>query len=272
MFFPPGYSSGDSLTQFAVSPAPIIGVRSFDRYRATQVQALDNLSAIAYSHQLKFGLDYRWYSPAQEANRFQTYLAFDGIYGPSGAYNATLPVAILRFANSPDLAYVSTAFAAYAQDTWQVNPRLAVTYGLRWEVAPTQRLSSGQAITGTGSQGNRTAVTLLPMGKPAYRTSWTNLAPRFGIAYQFKSGAARNTALRLGAGKYFDLGQGEMQGKPQFETTSLLYLDQPLWSWNAGRLLLTLPPSPPSVQRSRSNPGSPGGLSTSIHLAVERDS
>jgi outer membrane receptor protein involved in Fe transport len=196
LLFPKGYSSRDSSAELNVYPATALAVGQYGRNRARQIQGVDNLSAIIQAHQLKFGLDYRWYSPEKTMQRYDGRFVFDGLDGPSGAYGGTVSEALFTYYGSPNQAYAFRAFSAYAQDTWRVNPKLALTYGLRWEVSPSPRLRGGEAILGTVSHSGSTSITLLPNDQPAYRTSWANLAPRFGLAYQLPNGGRKSTVLR----------------------------------------------------------------------------
>jgi hypothetical protein len=117
-----------------------------------------------------------------------------------------------------------------------------VTYGLRWEVDPSPRVSAGQATIGTaGSNPNDiSAAALVPSGKPFYPTSWSNFAPRLGIAWQMLDGPKRKTVLRVGAGQFFDLGQGGLEGNVFNAPVNLIYLNQPLESFTGGTLFSKL--------------------------------
>jgi hypothetical protein len=92
----------------------------------------------------------------------------------------------------------------YGQDTWRITPKLALNYGLRWEIYFPQSVTGkgrgGWLDFGTGEiqvagydhinlQGN-------------VHLNLTNLAPRMALAYAFTP----KTVVRLGYGRTFDLG------------------------------------------------------------------
>ena len=88
----------------------------------------------------------------------------------------------------------------YAEDSWQLAPRLTVNYGLRYDTTFGLFMASGHdqrlnpALAGNGM------VTGIPTD---YRKA---LAPRLGVAYGL--GSSSNTVLRAGFGLYFnDLAQ-----------------------------------------------------------------
>ena len=86
-------------------------------------------------------------------------------------------------------------FAAFGEDTWRVNPRLTIAYGLRWDVDPSPRAPAPPLASVLPPIGPSNEI---PIWKPRY----TDLAPRLGVAYRLT--ADGRTVLRAGAGRYFD--------------------------------------------------------------------
>src|SRR5207253_5088232 len=102
---------------------------------------------------------------------------------------------------------------AYGQDTWKITPRLTVTYGLRWDVnTPLKgKAATNQPYTVIGLIDPAT-MTLAPRGTALYQTTYGNVAPRVGFAYQFGGPASSQTVLRAGFGIFYDLGFGSVGG------------------------------------------------------------
>jgi Carboxypeptidase regulatory-like domain len=239
LFFPPGYSSNDSEVTFGIEPSPGLALGFNGGERARQLQLVDNLSWSSGAHQFKAGADYRWFSPVTILPRFDSpSLIFPSLYDPSGAYTGTIPDALVILANIPRTAFVVEAFSAYVQDAWKARRGLTLTYGLRWEVDPAPRVSAGQApiLGGITNPANLSTAYLVPSGKPIYATSWSNFAPRLGIGWQIHDGAARKTVLRIGAGRFFDLGQGAFESNEYNAFTVMDYANQPLGSPTGGSL------------------------------------
>jgi hypothetical protein len=242
LLFPAGYSRNDSNFNFGIfnSPLPIVLVGFVERDRSRQMQVVDNLSWSKGSHQFKFGADYRWFSPVQVEPRLVSQLYF------SDLSNTTF-TAVLGTRGDSDVAYVSKAFSAYAQDTWRANRRLTFTYGARWEVDPAARVSAGQGaiLTGLSNLNDPSTASFLPPGKAIYPTSWSNIAPRLGIAWQMFDGEAGKTVLRAGAGRFFDPAQASFEDLGSFSPAISAYVNQPFVS-------LPLGPSPNQSAEPRS--------------------
>ena len=150
----------------------------------------------------------------------------------------------LVFDNIPRTAFVVTAFSTYVQDTWKALRGLTLTYGLRWEVDPAPRVSAGQSpfLAGMTNPADLSTFYFVPSGKPIYSTSWSNFAPRLGIGWQIHDGTARKTVLRIGAGRFFDLGQGGFESDGNNAFTCGFYFNQPLGSPTGGSpLVIPLP-------------------------------
>jgi len=208
VLFPAGHSSADSNFGLYIPGAGNYnqGLAGIDEQR--QYNLIDNLSVIRGSHQLKLGVDYRRLAPFASPFAYRQFAQFTGMSAaPGGALSGTAQAA-LTAANQSN-ALLTQNFSLYGQDTWKLTPRFTVTYGLRWDVNPPLKgkNADNDPFTVTGLS-NPATIALAPRGTPLYETRYGNLAPRVGIAYQFRGSAEWAATLRAGFGIFYDLGQG----------------------------------------------------------------
>jgi len=181
-----------------------------------QINLIDNLSITKRNHEMKFGVDYRWLAPFSRPFNYRQFVQFSGMSTtPGGALSGKASLA--GTFNMQGDSLLSQNFSTYGQDTWRITPRFTLTYGLRWDVNPAIRGkdAANDPFTLIGLN-NPAALTLAPRGTPLYKTTFGNLAPRIGIAYQL--GGIRNwgAAIRAGFGIFYDLGQGSLGGVSSF--------------------------------------------------------
>src|SRR5262249_44484566 len=88
-----------------------------------------------------------------------------------------------------------------------------VTYGLRWDVNPPLegKNAANDPFTVVGLN-NPATMTLAPRGTRLYDTTYGNVAPRVGLAYQLRERPNWAAVLRAGFGIFYDLGQGSLGG------------------------------------------------------------
>jgi hypothetical protein len=92
------------------------------------------------------------------------------------------------------------------QDTWRVSERLTLTYGARYEVAPSPSEANGNMPATAIRLDDPQGVALAPAGTRFYETDWSNWAPRVGAALRLDREGT--WVLRGGAGWFYDLGYG----------------------------------------------------------------
>jgi hypothetical protein len=216
LVFPSGYSSREGLFQFILigSGTYYQGKQGTDEQR--QINLVDNFFVVRGSHQMKIGVDYRWLSPFSSPYTYSQLAEFLGVTCssppcPGYAQSGTSAVAAV-FAYQSD-SLISTNLSLYGQDTWRITPRLTVTYGLRWDLnTPLKGKNlANQPFTVTGLD-NPPTIALAPRGTPLYKTTYDNVAPRFGVAYLLTDKPDWATVLRGGFGIFYDLGYGSLGG------------------------------------------------------------
>lgn len=168
-----------------------------------QFNVVDSLSYTTGGHALKFGADSRRLAPRSNGGSYKrsfTYSSVTALATNAAASNFSIV--------SPDviLEPVYDNFSVFGQDTWRVNPRLTLTYGLRYEINPAPSEANGNepvTVLPFDVPGN---AALAPRGTRFYETTYNNFAPRIGASFQpFANG---KTVVRGGFGVFYDLGYG----------------------------------------------------------------
>ncbi len=246
ILFPAGFSSRNGLFLFLIGGGrgqPVYSVGNGGAGEQRQLNLVDNLSVTKSKHQLKFGVDYRWLAPFNSPNPYFQQALF---FATSSVRSGNVDFAVVN-ANGGD-ALLDRNFSLYGQDSWRIKPRLTLTYGLRWEVNPPLKgkNSNNDPFTVQGLN-NPATMTLAPRGTPLYDTSYGNLAPRLGVAYQIAPRQNWMTVLRGGFGIFYDLGSGSLgnvtSGFPYTaQGPSLFGVPFPLTSQQAAPPALSLNP------------------------------
>ena len=118
--------------------------------------------------------------------------------------SATSAVSSATSAPSLDAEERQNRWFFFGQDTWRVNQKLTINFGVRWE------LYRPQTVTGAGKGGFIDVDTgeVLIAGSHGVgldlnqEGTFTTIAPRLGIAYRVTD----KTVVRMGYGRGFDIG------------------------------------------------------------------
>jgi hypothetical protein len=105
-------------------------------------QFTDNLNWTRGKHTLKAGVDARrvryadieTFLPSDDFGQFTFQPTFTG--NAFGDFLEGLPTTIFFAVSSPDVAGTAWEYSLFGQDEYQLNSRLTVNYGLRWQILP----------------------------------------------------------------------------------------------------------------------------------------
>lgn len=234
------FNSGMTTIQISGYSTPLIGYNNGLPWQRgeTNIDAVNNWTKVITNHTLKFGWEIRRVRDdllqGQNPNPRGVYQFNDGetalnsasapASGFANAWAAFLldvPYSAGIAAVNNDLAYRSSLYFGFVQDTFQVNRRLTLTYGLRYEVYqpfnPKRKGGYVQYDPSTnsldvGGYGN----VPLNLGMP-----WNtrDFAPRLGVAFR----PSQSTVLRGGFGISYDPWQGVTYAHNYPETTSISF-------------------------------------------------
>jgi hypothetical protein len=249
--FPSPFTSQDGHLLFDISSLIQGGeleAGPVNRNLQRQINIVNSLALQKGSHSLKFGVDFRRLTPLFEPAAYLQDAVFSDV--PS-AENGILSYSIV-VGTGASPTFLFRNLGLYAQDTWRIVPRLTVTYGLRWDIDFVPQSLSGSsfpAVTGFNLD-NLSNLALAPPGTQPYSTTYGNIAPRFGIAYQLLQSQGWQAVLRGGFGVFYDLASSEAGnsigiGAYPFGNEAV----------GSGTFPLSSPSPPPIVAPSPSNPG-----------------
>ena len=245
LIYPSGYSPANGALLLYLTGAGEYGEGKAATDEQRQLNFIDNLSLTKGSHQMKFGVDYRWLSPFSSPFQYRQYAELSGVACPAP------PASCAGYALSGDAAVAETNawqsdallehnVSFYGQDTWRTSSRLALTFGVRWDIDPPLegKNLANQPFTVTGLNDPAT-LALAPRGTPLYQTTYSNVAPRVGVAYQVH----KETVLRAGFGTFYDLGYGSLGGAstyfPYYSSNVFVNTPLPLGAQQAVPPLIT---------------------------------
>jgi Carboxypeptidase regulatory-like domain/TonB dependent receptor len=238
-----------------------------------QFQFVNNWTWTKGNHTIKFGPDIRRLQnlrvPSDQHRSGEIYFSPTVTEGPGSDGSITGGLGLASFllgeVNSFQ-RYVSSSLDAgerqwrtfyYGEDTWRVNSKLTVNFGLRWEIY------FPQTVTGKDQGGWLDIHTgeMLVAGENGVplngnvQNSFKNLAPRVGVAYQVNP----KTVVRIGYGRSFDVGMfgsifghSVTQNLPVLGTQSM----QPSNNWQS---VFNLAQGPPLVDPATVLDGQPKG-------------
>jgi hypothetical protein len=234
ILFPPGYSSRDSYitlldTSYPAIPSLQLGL--FGASRSRQFQLVDQLSYTRGTHQFKFGLDYKTFTLFSKTPRTASSYFSEDL--PDGHISS-----LLEEVSNADAAWLAKVLSLYAQDTWHLFRHLTATYGLRWELEPPPRPTSGDVSVYRPLRAglDLSALSAASPGAPFYPTRYTNLAPRIGLAWQMLDRGNSKTVLRAGTGVFYDSAQSEFENANASSANYYSYNDFPLGRFPSGAL------------------------------------
>ncbi|HEX4230980.1 MAG TPA: TonB-dependent receptor [Bryobacteraceae bacterium] len=157
-----------------------------DRFQEKIPNLADNLTVIKGAHTFKFGYGFQQQLDTQVADIYTQYV-FPNIAAYQFALSGVNPLAYTTFNASvgqPGAWYHSFFWNFFAQDSWQITPKLLAIYGVRYDKF-------------SGPSGDPNAI--FPYSQH-FRSPSGDFAPRLGIAWSINP----KTVLRVNSGIFYE--------------------------------------------------------------------
>ena len=208
---------------FDLAGAPNIAITGFDSAGLTPPEGREDITGhitdvVSYTfgkHQIRFGGEFRRAQLEEFYHRHALgNFVFDGSQGPWAIGDPDQDSNVLALSDflagyvsrssiavgdPTRLVFVKT-FALFAQDSWQVNQKLSLNYGLRWDYEGPLGNDKKDLSVFVPSKGG---VVFQGAGiDSVYPKNYKNFSPRLGFAY--KLGQKGDLVIRGGVGIYFD--------------------------------------------------------------------
>jgi hypothetical protein len=208
--FPSAFTTQNAefeLGFFALTGGQLLATGRIQRTVQRQFNVVDGLSIQHGKHSLKLGVDFRRLSPIVD---FPLYAQFPLFFDMPSAITGT-PTLTEVESNAPT-TFLFRDLGVYAQDTWRTASRLTVTYGVRWDVDWPPATTSGPNIPAVlgYNLANLSTLVLAAPGSSPFRTQFTNIAPRLGLAYELSQNPKWQAIFRGGFGVFYDLASSEV--------------------------------------------------------------
>jgi hypothetical protein len=212
-----------------------------------QPNATDAITWSHGKHLFKAGADYR--------QTTAYYGDGDLSRGPYAGFTYTTAASILsNLASGKTVNFLRTDpttknFGLFVQDQWRILPRLSLSLGLRWDLLPPPSVSGAPMYGYTGNVNDPSSLGVSQPNAPLYKTTYTDFAPRFGLAWTIHDQPGHELVLRAGSGLFYDsialnslFGNGNGIGT----ATTVTFTSSPFPS-TASKILVpvALPPQPP---------------------------
>jgi hypothetical protein len=202
---PSPFTLQDSLFESYILGLSPMAVGDDGGFVQRQYNLVDTLFLQEGTHSLKFGVDYRRLNPTYSPRQYQSLFEF---LNTSNAASGQLLASVIYQSQHTKLLLHNLGL--FGQDTWKLNSRVTLTYGIRWDVDFAPDSSPAFPALTNFSLNDLSTVGLAPPGTGPYTTRYNNVAPRIGLAYALSQRHGRETVLRGGFGVFYDLATQEI--------------------------------------------------------------
>jgi hypothetical protein len=198
----PPFASLSNSAFFAGFPGGSFEAGTFAANLQRQINVVDTLSVTRSNHQLSLGFDYRYLFPQFGPVQYGVNYVF---FTPE---DVRTDRAQIQTSAQDRIGVTFQNLSIYGQDSWRVNSRLNLTYGLRWEFVPPPHGRNGKPLYTADNMNDPSQLRFAAAGTPLWETTYGNFAPRLGAAYDLRRRSSSDLVLRGGWGLYYDLGSG----------------------------------------------------------------